>query len=155
MTKVTVLLCEDEPLISMEEQDIIEQTLAEIGLQTSLHHYFNGQGALDYLRQQPDRSNIILITDNTMPDMPGYKLLPTLDREGLLPKHVAVCSASTAQQFKAQAGHIEKPIQFLQKPIYRNAMVEYLRQAGSTLMADCQMSGSVNNSQGGLTSRPS
>jgi len=129
MDQLTILLCEDDVLIQMDQLDIIAQTAAELAHKFNVISFMDGQGALDHLREH-GAERTILITDNNMPHLPGAKLIQTLVADHILPNNVIVCSAATPGQFNEMAAPAQLPESaFVTKPDYDARLAKSLRQA--------------------------
>jgi len=166
MDKITVLLCEDEPLVRLDERFLIEDALKDAGIPHEILEYRDGMGALDYLRQRGHAHGVMLLTDNSMvrpgqidgiDALNGATLVRMVTAENLRADHIIVCSGGTSALFNADAGLPEIPsVLVLRKPILSDRFSALVKKI-ATAVADGttgQGPSMVNSASPGLTVHP-
>lgn len=108
-----LLLIEDEPA----DASLVHAALAEAGVHCRVHHVCDGEQALGWLRQQPQRLPDLVLLDLNMPRCTGRELLVELKADARWRRvPVVVLSTSEAESDIAAAyalgaaGYLSKPV---------------------------------------------
>ncbi len=112
-----IMLVEDD----FRDVTIIQKAFKEIGIENEIYHLYNGEVALEHLRNPENVKPSLIYLDLNMPKMNGFDFLETVktdERLKMIPVVVLATSRedediSRSFQFGA-AGYVVKPVDYKQ-----------------------------------------
>lgn len=98
--KVNILMADDD----IEDIELIEEAILNIEPDATLHKFFNGQSAIEFLHAAPDDSlPCLIILDYNMPELKGSEVLSFMKskkRYDTIPKVVLSTSNASMHQYE-------------------------------------------------------
>ncbi len=131
MSKIRVLIVDDEPMVRSALRRVLEGELGEDGFEPYLFH--TADEALVYLRDRQNPRPDIIFTDTSMPGMRGPEFLRAVRAEQLAPDAYCVIMSGGDQNVAQSAladGHAHY---FMAKPMARVDFALVMMQAAAHL----------------------
>jgi CheY-like chemotaxis protein len=98
--KVNILMADDD----VEDIELIEEAILNIDPEATLHKFFNGHSAIEYLLSTPDDAlPCLIILDYNMPEIKGSEVLSIMKskkRYDTIPKVVLSTSNADRHQYE-------------------------------------------------------
>ena len=117
--KESILLIDDEkPVLKM-----VDQVLSRFGYKVTCHH--NGLSALTLFRDSPDQFDLV-ITDMTMPDITGDKIVKEIKR--IRPDFPVILCTGFSERLVSEKTNKNMPDKILMKPVGRDDLLKSIRE---------------------------
>ncbi len=110
-----ILLVEDDHVDAMT----VKRAMNDNNINTPLHIVFNGEDALEYLKNPQIENPLIILLDLNMPKMDGFEFLEIIKQNNSFKRiPVVILTSSREEQDKSKcfemgvSGYILKPIEY-------------------------------------------
>ena len=110
-----ILLVEDDSVDAMT----VKRALKELKVTNQLAHRVDGEGALEYLKDESNKKPCVILLDLNMPKMNGLELLEIIKKDETLKKTPVIVLTTSKEEhdimetFKLSiAGYMVKPVDY-------------------------------------------